>query len=53
MYDLIKVIENAGESQLQEQTHLSNQLKYQSNFTFNVVFDCGISNLQKQYENKA
>lgn len=52
MRDLTKVIENAGESQLQEQTHLSNPLKYQSNFTLNVVFVCGIYNLQKQHENK-
>lgn len=51
--DLIKIIENAAESQLQDQTYLSNQLKYQRNFTLNAVFDCGIYNLQKQYENKA
>lgn len=50
---LIKVRENAGKSQLQDQTHQSDQLKYQSHFTLHVGFDCGIYNLQKQYENKA
>lgn len=52
MCDLIKAIEKAAASQLQDQTHLSNQLKYQSNFTLNVVFGCGICNLQQQDENK-
>lgn len=50
--DLIKVTEDIGESQLQDQTHPGNQLKQHSNSTLHVIFDWGTYNLQ-QYENKA